>query len=134
MDPFETRAVLQFLGFNGVQEFAKHCGMNRETASAILGLSAATYHKRHYVVIAIHEALHTAYVERRAKLNRMARGCVTDWAKRWKFEAMSEHLFVESAGKIREDATPVMVKDRMRKRKKVRESVLAAFNALEWGK
>ncbi len=132
LKPNGSRAVLILLGFSGIQEFARHAGVNHETAGAILGTCVLKYHKQHYVLITVHEALHTAYMDKKNDLDRPARAFICLWAKRWQKESIRDRLFVESAGKIKEEISPVILKDRKRKRKKVLDSVLAAFKSLEW--
>ncbi len=130
----ESRAVLALLGFDSVRDFSRRCGINEQTASAILGLRDSPHHQRHYIVIAVHEILHTTYAERKAHLSKSARALIVGWAKRWKKDVLGMRLFVDAPGKMKDSSTHAVVRDRLRKRKIVRDSILSAFNALEWTK
>lgn len=127
----ESRAILELLGFSGVNTFAAAAGVAHETASALLGTSTLRFKKHHYNIVAVHEALHTAYGMKKSELTKAARNYVCDWARRWREEAR-EKLMVESAGRIQVDAGPVAIKDRNRKRKQVAVALDLALKSLEW--
>ncbi len=128
----EARAILILLGFDGAQNFARISGVNHETAAAILGTCHMKHRKHHYNLIAVHEGLHTAYMERRADLNAATRRYICDWARRWQKDVVENKLLIESKGKIKADASKSVERDRKRKRKIVRDGVWTAFKALEW--
>lgn len=128
----EARAVMVILGFKGVNDFAARAGVNHETAANLLGTSDARYgRKRHRIVIQVHEALHTAYLDCKAELGSGTRAFVRDWAKRWKKFVLAEKLWLESPGKQR-----VQHGDAVRQREllqsKVKAEVVKVFSDLRW--
>lgn len=128
----ESRAILELLGFSGVNAFAAAAGVAHETASALLGTSTLKFKKHHYNIIAVHEALHTAYGMRKTELTKAARNYVCDWAKRWREEVVREKLMVESAGRLKEGIGVLALKDRKRKRDQAAAGLKLALDSLEW--
>jgi hypothetical protein len=128
----ESRAILELLGFVGIQDFSRRSGVSHVTIGEIMGTAKMKHHKHHYNIIVVNEALHTAYMEVRDRLTGPARAYVCDWAERWKKDALENRLMVESAGRIGKDVSPTVLYDRKRKRKAVMDSLVKALKALEW--
>ncbi len=127
----QARAVLVLLGFKGVKDFAKRAAVNHETAGALLGTIHIKHRKHGFVVLQVHEALHCAWMDRRARMTPGTKAFVKEWAKKWKKNVLENVLGFESPGKIKSDDL-AHVKDRERKRRPVRASVEKALNALKW--
>lgn len=129
----EARLILEMLGFSSVELFSAQSGLHPETVSQILGLRKLKHRKQGFVVASIHTALHTAYMEKREELSKTTRAFICDWANRWKQQTLDERVWVESPGKIKHDnPDPVVLKDRLRKRKKSKAATAAELGALEW--
>lgn len=126
----ESRAVLVMLGFRGVSDFARRTGINHMTAGALLGTNQSEWRKRPPIVVQTAEALHSAYMDERATMTKPMRAFVKDWFRRWKKRAM-ELLYVKTTFRELSEDQP-RVKDRERKRKRVRDAVILAMKRFNW--
>jgi hypothetical protein len=128
----EARGVLILLGFDGVRDFAQRAGVNHETAGQLLGTVKLKYHKKHGLLVRAHEALHTAYVERREQMSRPMRNYVRDWAKRWRLFALDEVLWLRSPGRGGAHKYPSEAKRMKQRREAIKLGVQQALEALKW--
>ncbi len=123
----ESRSILVLLGFNGIRDFAKKSGLNHETVGVVLGTCVGRYQKHYPVIIQAHEALHSAYLDRREMLNKATRSYIKDWVKRWKKFAVETIHQSESPGKQTKNTL-----DAQRKRAKVKAALKQTLDALKW--
>ncbi len=128
----EARAILVILGFEGIRDFAKRAGVNHQTVADALGTRVKQKVKNHhYNLVAINEALHTAYIDRKPVLTRATRAYVCDWAKRWHRDAIQNRLHIENPLR-RNEVARYSDYSRKYKQEKTKAGVLAAFKSLEW--
>ncbi len=126
-----AKAVLMVLGYRGVWDFAKRSCINHQTAGAVLGTCELNGLKHGNNLIKVHEALHSAYMEKRPSLRPGERRFVTEWAKRWRKNIFTGMLWTESPWKLK-DETEVRRKDRERKRVAIKASIERSLFGLKW--
>ncbi len=129
----EARCILVLLGFDGVLDFSKKTGINHQTAGEIVGTVVQKYNKHYPVIIQAHEALNSAYLDRRAMLSKAARAYIKDWVKRWKKFVLDTLVHNESIGKTRIDSKEVNRKQAADRRKKVKAALKFTLDSLKWG-
>ncbi len=128
----EAYAVLSLLKIGTVQAFAKLAGINHCTAGEVLGVFEMRYHKKHGVLIRVHETLHSTFMDQRLNLSKKARAFIVDWAKRWQVVALDDLLWNSSPGKEKPTTTPSEARRMAKRRQAVKAAVKAAFERLEW--
>ncbi len=124
--------MLSLLGIGTIRNYAQLAAINHQTAGELLGLFAMKYRKKHHILIRAHEALHTAYAERRLEMSRATRAFVKDWARRWQKNALSELLWLTSPGRTKDTTSKVDQKRVKLRQEGIRRAVKEAFESLEW--
>ncbi len=124
-----ARAVLEILGFEGLMDFSARAGVNHKTVGELLGIYKLISRKHHVMIIAVNDALHTAYCEKRNDLDKVSQVFVCAWAKRWQDDVI-QNKWYEKRDEANLGMTAKLILDRRHERIEEFFLIFLAINSL----